>query len=413
MGGMSTALCPPCPQAERAARKGRLLFVDDEEMILQGLRRMLRPFRGEWEAEFFSTPAAALEAMAEEPFDVIVSDMRMPGMSGAQFLAEAARRRPETVRIILSGHSDQAVVMQGAEVAHGYLAKPCEPETLLSEIRRTLSLREVLTDARVRRLVSRPDALPSKPDLYLDIVCKLQEPDAAIGEVASLIKRDPAMAAKVLKLVNSAFFGHPQRMANIAQAVSFLGLDTIRALILAIDVLEQFHGDGGVPKWMGDTWEHSYHVACAAREIAKREGAPQEIVDEAFAGGLLHDAGKLILARSFPDEYAVCFAEAGRKGEIPCDVEERHFGASHPLVGAYLFGLWGLPSSVIEAVAFHHTPRRSTGRGFTALTAVHVADALVHRLDPNTPAGEAAGPDQEYLEAHGLTGRLAGWEEVV
>ncbi len=396
----------------RAERKGHLLFVDDEEMILQGLRRTLRAHRGEWEAEFCTSPAAALEALDRKPFDAVISDMRMPGMNGAQFLAEVARRHPQVARIVFSGHSDRELVVSCVDVAHQYLSKPCEPADLLALIRRTLSLREAFQDDGVRRLVSRVEALPTKPDLYLEIVCKLQEPDAEVGGIAGVIERDMAMAAKVLKLVNSAFFGHPRRMSNIAEAVACLGLDAIRTLVLAIDVLDQFRHAGHTSRWLGDMWEHGYHVACAAREIARREGQAQRVVDEAFTGGLLHDAGKLVFAQNFPDEYESCFREACRRGEIPCEVEERYFGASHALVGAYLFGLWGLPAAVVEAVAFHHEPRRGTARGFSALTAVHVADALVHRLDPGA-AGDEELLDTGYLAAEGWTARLADWEGVV
>src|SRR5438093_827737 len=114
--------------------KTRILFIDDETLVLQGLQRMLRSMRNDWEMEFVESGAKALERIAQVGFDVVVSDMRMPGMNGAELLAEVMKRNPKTVRLILSGHADKELILKCVGSTHQYLAKPCDPEALKATI---------------------------------------------------------------------------------------------------------------------------------------------------------------------------------------------------------------------------------------------------------------------------------------
>jgi len=143
--------------------KKRILFVDDEPNVLQGLQRMLRPLRDEWEMTFVSSGAEALQRLAQAPFDVIVSDMRMPNMDGAQLLTEVMQRHPEVIRIVLSGQANQEVVMKAVGPTHQYLAKPCDPESLKALVSQTSALRGLLTDATLKGLVASMKSLPSLP----------------------------------------------------------------------------------------------------------------------------------------------------------------------------------------------------------------------------------------------------------
>src|SRR5256885_11774657 len=124
----------------------RILFVDDEPKVTEGLHRMLRSMRREWEMTFATSGAEALEKLSAKPFDVVVSDMRMPGMDGCQLLTEVMRRHPQVVRIILSGYSDKETIMRSIGLAHHYLSKPCDAETLKETIRRACDLRDQLEE---------------------------------------------------------------------------------------------------------------------------------------------------------------------------------------------------------------------------------------------------------------------------
>ena len=249
--------------------KKRILFVDDEEMILEVLRRMLRPLTNEWELSFAADGDKALALMEQAPFDVVVSDMRMPGLNGAELLSEVMKRYPRTQRLIHSGYADRELILQCVGSTHQYLAKPCTVETLRGVLRRAAALDDSLGSETLKQLLGRLDRLPSIPALYVELVQKLQNPEVDLDDVAAVISKDMAMTAKMLKLVNSAFFGLQCEVNTPAEAASYLGLDTIKSLVLSIQVFSQFE-DAHVPGFSLDhVWPHSLQTAMAARAVAQ------------------------------------------------------------------------------------------------------------------------------------------------
>ncbi len=355
----------------------RILFVDDEPNVLAGLRRMLRPMRGEWQMTFAGSGREALEVLAREPHDVVVTDMRMPGMDGAELLSEVRRLYPDMVRIVLTGHCERSAALRSVETAHQQLSKPCDPDQLRDAVRRACALHELLADGGLRKLVSRLSTLPSLPQVYVEIVEALKSPDTTIEQIGEIIARDVGMTAKVLQLVNSAFFGLRRHVADPTRAVSLLGIDTIKALVLSLHIFNQIDQDC-VARFRLDTlWHHSVATGALAKRLATWLEAETELRDHALLAGLLHDAGKLVLAANLASEYQRAI-ELARKDGVPMwQAELRVLNASHAEVGAYLLGLWGLPDVVVEAVAFHHRPAECLVPDLTPLLLVHVADTLI------------------------------------
>jgi HD-like signal output (HDOD) protein len=392
--------------------KKRILFVDDEALVLDGLQRMLRPMRGEWDMRFVDSGAKALELMDQTAFDVVISDMRMPGMNGAELLAEVMTRFPKTVRLVLSGHADPELVLKCVASTHQYLSKPCQADELKAAITRAGELQLSLRDQNLRQLVSRMDRLPSMPSLYVKVVDKLRDPRIALDDIGDLVAKDLAMTAKILKLVNSAFFGLGREISSPAEAVSYLGLDTIKALVLSIHAFSQFANVRIGAFSIDALWAHSQSTAGLAKEIARLERAEQRVIDEAFVAGLLHDTGKLVLASNFASQYNQVL-QAGQADSLALlAAEEAAFGANHAEVGAYLLGLWGLPVLVVEAIALHHQPSLCKHLAFAPLTAVHVADALVHvRAGGGADAAEEEF-DLVYLRKLGLAERVEVWRKA-
>ena len=391
--------------------KKRILFVDDESLVLEGLQRMLRSMRAEWEMAFVGSGSKALELMAQAPFDVVISDMRMPGMNGAELLAEVLKRFPKTVRLILSGHADRDLVFKCVGSTHQYLSKPCQPEELKAAISRASNLEQSLRDQNLRQLVSRLDRLPSIPALYVQIVEKLQDPEIGLDEIGDIVAKDMAMTAKILKLVNSAFFGLGRQISSPAEAVSYLGVETIKSLVLSIHAFSQFASARLGSFSIDSLWVHSQQTAGLAKEIARMEDADNRLVDDSFVAGLLHDTGKLVLASNFPEPYDQVL-QAGMSGTAALLAAEEHqFGANHADVGGYLLGLWGLPVPVVEAIALHHQPARCPPLSFSPLTAVHIANALVLAQPAEAPP-PAEELDLNYLAALGLDSRLVHWRRV-
>ena len=392
--------------------KKRILFVDDEAMVLQGLQRMLRSMRAEWDMEFVESAEAALRLLAQKPFDVIVSDMRMPRMNGAELLAEVMKRHPTTVRLILSGYADKDLILKCVGSTHQYLAKPCDAESLKATIARASNLEDSLRNGRLQTLVCQMDHLPSIPSHYMQVVQKSSRSDASVDEIGAIIGRDMGMTAQILKLTNSAFFGLGRQFSSAVEAVAYLGLDTIKSLVLSIHAFSQFDkAETGALK-IEALWNHSLQVASSAKRISKLEGQEAKAVEEAFTAGMLHDIGKLVLAVNLPDEYTEVTRLAHTGLELPL-AEHQIFGANHADVGGYLIGLWGLPVPVVEAVALHHAPSRATQPIFSPLTSVHAANVLEWER-PNAANGVPAPHfDDKYLGLVGVSSRLEVWRQAL
>ena len=396
--------------AENERNKKSILFVDDEGEVLEGLRRMLRNMRKEWEMEFAKSGQEALEIMAKQPFDVIVSDMRMPGMDGAQLLAEVMNSYPNVVRIVLSGHSKQEMIFKSVGTAHQYLAKPCNPEVLKKTVERACSLRAFLDDPKLQEAVGRLQNLPSLPSLYIEINNELMSADSSLARVGDIISRDTGMTAKILQLVNSAFFGFFREISSPAQAVTLLGLDTIKALVTSVHIFSKLKikkiGKIGIE----ELWKHFLTVGLLSRKIAKMEQMDSKAVDKAFMAGMLHDVGKIVLISNLPDEYKKVVAIADGESIAISEAERRVFGPSHAEVGGYLLGLWGLPDSIIEAVFFHHQPTISPEHEFGIISTVHAANALVAHEMPEYTVGKISEVDLDVLAKTGKSDRLALWQ---
>ena len=388
----------------------RILFVDDEPMILEAIQHSLRSMRAEWDVKFANSGREALETMALIPFDVVITDMRMPGMDGAQLLELVKARFPRTVRIILSGQSDRETVLRSVGPSHQYLSKPCDVDELKQKLVRTFALRDMLDNPRVKEVLSRLKSVPSLPALYMAVTEALRSPDTSLTQIGDLIAQDMGMCAKVLQMVNSAFFGLASRVSSPHQAIAMIGFENLKALVLSVEV---FSGFGGQPTPdMSLLWDHSMATASFAKAIAKVQMAPRGVVDDAFAAGLLHDIGRLVLASAFADEYGQVLRQAAKPGVLLTVCEEEAFGCSHNVAGAYLLGLWGLADSVVEAVAWHHQPAHAQPTSFSALIAVHAGDYYENQTHPESGFGDNSAMDETLLGQLGLQQQLVPWSKA-
>lgn len=390
----------------------RILFVDDDEMLLQGLKRMLRPYRDEWDTVFVDSGAMALEAMEQAPFDVVVADMQMPVMSGAELLQEVMNRYPLTIRIILSGYADNELTFKAMGATHQYLAKPCDSETLRSVLHRVMDSVEILHNQELKMLIGQMKALPSLPVLYHEIMEKLKNPNVHMEDITSIIAIDLGMSAKIMQLVNSAFFGLPYQASDLKVAVSLLGLNVITALFLSMNIFSEVK-ELSIPGFsMENLWSHSLATATLAHKISKLESRNNTIADEAFTAGILHDSGRIVLAINFPVRYQEAISLAKQQRCVISDAERVIFEQTHSRVGGYLMSLWGLPKPVVEAVSYHHDPGFIPGQTFSALTAVHIANSLVESSSQKRDL--VSSPlDLNYLKSIKRLDRLPAWRKLV
>ncbi len=394
--------------------KKRILFVDDNQGILDGLRRALRSERGSWDMLFVSSGEEAFDLMSKISFDAVITDMRMPGIDGVQLLDGVSHLYPGVIRFILSGHSKEDMTLQSVKSAHQFFPKPCNIDSLKEALDRSFYQRSLISDPKLQAVVSGIVSLPSIPQIYSEMVEQLNSPEVSIGKVGEIMSQDPAISAKIIQMVNSAFFGLGRHVSNPAEAARLLGIDIIRHLVLSVGLFSQFSEERlrQFGLLLEELVGHSIRVGLLAKRIAMLEKVDKYIVEQSYLSGFLHNVGILILVDNFPEQYKKVVELMERKQVDTFAAEREVFGNDHAAVGAYLFGLWGFSDEVLEAVAFHHMPYKSGATQFSPLTAVHVASAMEDARSQKKTAQAPEWLDMEYLGALGLEGSLLAWKAL-
>jgi len=388
------------------------LFVDDEPQILQGLSHRLRRWRKVWDMVFVNSGREALAVLDAETVDIVVADLRMPRMDGVTLLRKVRQKDPRVVRIVLSGEPDLKRALSAVVVAHQFLSKPCAAGVLEDVLERAVALKGLLDNPILQSVVGKIGSLPTLPRVYAQLMAKLGEENVSCDGVAQVLKQDMALCAKLLQAVNSAFFRVSRSVSKIEEAVAYLGFNTIKQLVLAVEVFS--HPNDGAHSSQLSREALQQHSLVSAN-IAARMFKQRQLRESAFVAALVHDVGKLLLATELPDDLDAV-AVVVRGGDEPMHaVEEQLWGVTHAEIGAYLLGIWGLPYPVVEAVANHHAPNRVKPQRFDILAAVHVADSLANELAQLPILGvQPAVPqmDHNYLGGLGVQGQLETWREL-
>ncbi len=375
--------------------KINVLLVDDEPNVIRGLKRMLHNLREEWSMHFVESGEEALKILEKNKIDVIVSDMRMPRMDGAELLSIVKKTHPEVIRIILSGHSDEEMVLRSTNAAHQFLAKPCDSEIIKATVQKTFSLRYRLKNKKLLKIVNGIGNLPTLPDAYLKIEKEMAKKDFSLKIIGQIIAKDITISAKILQLVNSSFFGHSAKITNLEQAVSYLGANIIKSLILQISIFSFYKISARHKLFLDSLWSHSIGVGYNAKKIIGLETSNKQMLDDAYVAGILHDIGKVILLL-VPEYYKNISSFLINKNSRFSEAEHELLGTTHAEVGAYLLSLWGFPHTVVEAVTYHHNPSHLGGSENPVLSAVHLANTFT-----NTP-----DLDMKYLKNLGIENKL-------
>ena len=214
----------------------RILFVDDEPGILEGLRDVFRAERARWETVFVQTPEQALVELAREPFQLLVTDLRMPSMDGLALLGQVRARHPDVTRIVLSGQADLLLASRASALAHRYLVKPCSAAVIRTHVGRALELRALVGGDGLRAAIGELGTVPSTPALYADLTAALEAPEADLDRLAQAVRKDVGLAARVLQFANSAYCGLSSGVSSIESAILRLGFNTLRHVALTMEV---------------------------------------------------------------------------------------------------------------------------------------------------------------------------------
>ncbi|MZH96228.1 HDOD domain-containing protein [Dickeya dianthicola] len=355
----------------------QVMFVDDESRVLSGIERALMMQDSDWECRFANSGQEALAMLEEQPADVVVSDMRMPFMDGAELLTRVRNRWPGTIRIILSGYSEPDAILRMVDVAHRFVAKPCDSTVLLEMVASALALRDMFQDPAVVEIVGRTSRLPAAPKVFADLCRLIADPGSDTRQIAELLGRDPALSAKIMQLANSAYFTRGGHINDIGNAITHLGLDQVKLLVLA----SQVFADAKTDPYVDRLQQNALLASTLAARISGHQGV------EATAALLANIALLIPELRESGDETTTT------RSDMP----------THAAVGAYLLALWGLPMDIVEAVACHTQPSRSADKTFGVIGAVHVAVTLANN----------EVPDLDYLEQTGVLNKLPLWQKML
>ena len=398
----------------------RVMFVDPDAASTERLKKALEHQKAYWNMGFTASGARAFEVMeASGACDVVVAELALQDMDGVEFFKELAERYPETVRISLTDTTDGRILARAASLTHQFLGKPCDPKHLTVLVSRAFAVRDRLRECPLRKRLHDVGGIPSLPVLYQQVMAEIQLPDSSAASVAAIIEKDPGMSAKLLQIVNSAGVGLANEVSNITQAVSLLGLDRMRTLVLAAEMYTLID-TAKLPRGFSaeSLWNHSLAVGAYAKNIALVEGVDNKIVDDAFMAGLLHDIGLIVLATGLPDELGEVLQLAKERGLPLFEAEKEIFQATHAEIGGYLLDLWGLPDPVVLAITFHdypsgvpeeNYPSACPEHGFTALTAVHVANYFHEDEEKAAYGYPPMEADAGHLSRLGFTEKMGVW----
>jgi putative nucleotidyltransferase with HDIG domain len=226
----------------------------------------------------------------------------------------------------------------------------------------------MMTSRTVRARIEGLDKLPTIPTIVAKLLGMFESPRVSLAEMATFIAKDPVLAARVLRVVNSPIYGFPGRISSVTQALLLLGLNVARGVLLSVSVVEIMRVS------IIGLWEHSVGCGIVAGIIAKKKGLKEW--EQASVAGLLHDLGKVLLNLRFPQEYQQALANAASGGMFIADAERETFGVTHAEVGAWVGKKWNFPPVLTEQMAYHHKPHLSKQHGlYTAI--VHFSDILI------------------------------------
>lgn len=342
-------------------RKLEVLIVDDERFVLDGLRRQFRNQRDRWNVRFVDSGESALAAMRELPAEVIISDMRMPGMSGAELLRQVYQHWPESVRFVLSGQTDQTELLEHVGYIHQYMQKPCDHVILERAISRTVNFVKLIESPDLRGIVTGIRSLPVVSDTYIRLVQALESEESGADEIAEIVSQDVGLSVKILQMVNTAFFGLTRDIVNLKDAVVLIGISNLTTMVMTVQIFDQMTDKSKSSCFVGKIWAGSNELASRAAQLAKNHGLNKDLRDMVTLCAMFSHIGRAIISQMMPANHEKIAELVKSKGITMDQAEVEVLGVSQELIGAYALGLWGFDEKVIDSVVYQAHPETIEG----------------------------------------------------
>ncbi len=325
---------------------------------------------------------------------------------------KAMTMQPRAVRILLPGMPlSSTQTNRSQDLVHRIYSEQNSIPEIAADTEYLVRISRLIHKKPTRDYILSLGQLPSPPAVYRELNRALNSENSNAEQISDIIGQDPALAAKVLRVVNSAYFGIDRQISSIRESVTMLGIRTLRGLALSGHLMSLYPQHRN---WSYFSFEElnrrAAMVARLAQYICREMKTSQAVQDQAFVGGLLHDLGLLVLASKDPQSYRKVMVLSAQK-ELPlCSVEKKMLGLFHGEVGAFLLAHWNLPAPIVEAVLLHHTPQLSVSSEFSPLAAVHIADSLLPQPETEIGANLSNRLMHDYLKRIGVADRVAQWQ---
>jgi HD-like signal output (HDOD) protein/CheY-like chemotaxis protein len=391
-----------------------ILYLEEDPRQVTELIQALDQAEGksDWDVAHAKTPDDARAIAKKQPIDVALLSATMSEMDPVAIAEELTQIHRKITIFILAPDAETGGGLAYASGRFQWLAKPCPPETLIPAIERMAMLVSWLTNNTTIDLVAGLHSLPTIPSNYQGVIRAIHSPNSSIQDIADAVGKDMGITSRVLQVANSAYYGYSKKITSPMEASMLLGIDTLKSLVRYTHVLNNFPQTPATNAIFDAVWRHSAGVAAVARKIVLLQTNDEALGDEAFTAALLHDIGKVVLASLKPDDYKLVIRQAAETKTPIHMVERIKLQTTHAETGAYLLSLWGIPFSILEAVAWHHYPRESKDKKFSALTAVHVANVAEHQRQQTDGQRTIPTLDEIYLTEVGVWKEAQEWVKL-
>lgn len=390
--------------ASRSAAAWRILFAGGDPLWFAETKRDISGLHPEWTC-VRAADISKIQPPDWQAADAFIVEGRATG--ARDWLEELRAERENLICLVRCDMADHGTLERWKGTGHPIASTHNDASLLVSSLLRTARLQQWAADPAMKRLLPQIRKLPTTPKFYDELTVELRSEECSLENVAALLRQDPVMSAKILQLANSAFFASRREVTDMLDAAMILGSERIKSLVLLAGVFSQYGAAKDAGYNIDSIVTHSLQVGAYARTIVLNETKDLRLAEAAFTAGVLHDVGKMILAGNLPQQCKE-MRNVRLTRKIPDHEAEREiFGATHATIGACLLASWGLPLSILEAVAWHHEPEQAGDSGFSPLAAVHAANAFAHQTD-----GTPSQSNTEYLERCGAGKGAARWRQM-
>lgn len=399
---------------DKSLERGFKVAMLDEQGSFAGWSNEVEGSDLNWEFVRLDSKEGLLLQLENNAIDAVVLPCSMRAMVDIEFMAKIAQKYPKVVRVFLGAEFWNAgFKAKAAEAAHKLYPTRISIAQVCEELEYRIKLVKLINRSSLQAYIGTVGCVPSPPSMYRNLTEAVNSDIADLAVISSIVEQDPAVVAQIMRQVNSAFFGFNRQISDLKEAISLLGVRNLRSMVLSSQLNKQFSQS---KEWDSFSFEQvgqrSLLVGRLAQALCRRAGASKAMQDQAFLAGLLHDLGILILASHDPEQYKKLINYAVKKQKPIYLVEKAALGFFHGEVAAALLALWNLPPQVVEAVMLHHVPHLSLDKEFTALTAVHVADAMLPSVEVTGECNLASHLSLRYLDQVGVMEEVPQWRIV-